>query len=50
MIRKINNQVYVDGIRCKIIDIIEEDGVTYYEVSPLDFNSITRTVTEEKLQ
>lgn len=44
---KIYEQVFVDNILCRIWDIVEEDSITYYEVYPIDFNSISRYVTSE---
>ena len=46
---KIGEIVKVDNIPCEIMDIIIEDEVTYYEVLPTEFCSISRTVTIDKI-
>lgn len=36
---------------CKIVDMgPDEDGIIWYEVEPIEFNSITREFTEDKLE
>jgi hypothetical protein len=46
----IGAKVTVDGkYFCEIIDIVEEDSIVYYEVSPLEFESFSRFVTIDKL-
>lgn len=41
--------VTYDGFLVKVVGIVEEDGVTYYECKPVEFDSISRTFTEDKL-
>jgi len=38
-----------DGFLVKVIDVAEEDGVTYYECKPVGFDSISRMFAEDKL-
>ena len=46
----IGDLVIVDNnFTCEIIDIVFEDGVTWYEVEPLAFNSFARFVTIDDL-
>ena len=48
---KVNQIVFVDNIKCEIVDIVEEDNMIYYEVMPIEiFCNISRFVTIEKLK
>lgn len=47
---QINDKVTVDNeFQGVIVDIVKEEGVVYYEVKPLEFNSFSRFLTIEHL-
>lgn len=36
--------------KCIVVDIVEEDGTTYYECRPTEFNSFRRFLKEDCLE
>lgn len=39
-----------DNTKVRIIDIVEEDGITWHECSPTEFNSFTRFLKADDLE
>lgn len=50
-ILKVGQVCTVSNIKCKIINIFvdADDEKTYFEVTPIEFNSFTREVTADKI-
>ena len=41
----VGSSVMVGEIPCKVLSIVQENGITYYEVTPTDFETFSRFVT-----
>lgn len=42
----VGSNVMVGKFPCKVLSIVEDDGIIYYEVKPTEFETFSRFVTK----
>ena len=46
----VGSSVMVGQFPCKVLGIVQENGLTYYEVAPTEFETFSRFVTGESIK
>lgn len=47
---QVGSHVMVGKYPCKVLSIVEEDGIIYYEVKPMEFETFSRFVTTDSIE